>query len=138
MMALPFGEVNWLAVLVGALIFMAVGFVWYARPVFGNAWAKMVGINMEQMQSGPGIGYLYTTIGSLVASLTLALLIITMGSTSFVDGLLAGALVGVGFAATAMLSSNIFEGRPMRLWLIQAGYQVVSLALVGGLLAVWR
>jgi len=137
-MALPLDQVNWLAVIVGGVLFMVVGFVWYARPVFGDAWGKMVGIDLENMQSGPGIGFLYTFIGALVASLTLSLLIITMGSTSFVDGLLAGVLVGVGFVATGFLSTNVFEGRPMKLWLIQSGYQVVTLALVGGILAIWR
>ena len=135
---LPLSDVNVLAVLVGGVIFMAVGFVWYARPVLGTIWARLAGISQEQMQGGAGIGYLWTFIGALVASFVLALLVLTMGSTSFVGGLMAGVLVGVGFAATAMLSNAIFEGKHLGAWLINAGYQIVALGIVGGVLAVWR
>ncbi len=34
------GDLNWLAVLVAAIAFFALGAVWYAQPVFGKAWTR--------------------------------------------------------------------------------------------------
>ena len=130
-------DVKYLAVLVGAIISMVVGFIWYARPVFGTVWMRLSGIKQEQVEGGPGIGFLWTFIGALVSTFVLPLLIITMGSTTFVEGLLAGVLVSVGFAATAMLTNAVFEQKHLGAWLINSGYQVVSLAIIGGVLAVW-
>ncbi|MCB9823115.1 DUF1761 family protein, partial [Candidatus Nomurabacteria bacterium] len=36
-------DVNYVAVLLAALSSFAVGMVWYAKPVFGAKWMKMVG-----------------------------------------------------------------------------------------------
>ena len=132
-----FSDIKFLAVLVGAIISMAVGFVWYSKPVFGTIWMRLSGISQDQVEGGAGIGYLWTFIGSLVATLVLSLLILTMGSTTFVEGLMAGVLVGVGFAATATLANSVFEGKNLGAWLINAGYQVMSLAIIGGVLAIW-
>lgn len=137
-MSLPLSEINYLAVLVGAVVFMVVGFVWYARPVFGTTWARLIGMSEEQMSGGAGIGFLWTFIGSLVASFVLALVIIAIGGTTFVDGLMAGVLIGVGLVSTAMLSNAIFEGKHLGAWLITSGYQVVTLGIVGGILAIWH
>ena len=41
-MALPFDQINFLAVLVGGVINMAVGFVWYG-PLFGKLWLRLIG-----------------------------------------------------------------------------------------------
>lgn len=41
-------ELNWMAILVAALIPMIVGFIWYHPKVFGNAWMKLVNLNLEE------------------------------------------------------------------------------------------
>jgi hypothetical protein len=136
-MSLPLDQVNFLAVLVGAIISMVVGFVWYAQPVFGKLWMRTSGISQEDVEGGPGLGYLWTFVGSLVAAFVLSLLIISMQSASFPEGATAGVLVGVGFAATATLANAIFESKHLGAWAINAGYQIVSLAIIGGVLAIW-
>lgn len=136
-MSLPLGEVNYLAVLVGAIINMAVGFVWYSRPVFGNLWMRLAGISEEQVEAGPGPAYILTFVASLVTALVLALLIITLDAGTFIEGLLAGVLVAVGFVATSNLATSVFNETHLGVWGIYAGYQVVTLAIVGGVLAIW-
>ena len=37
-------DLNWLAVLVAALAYFAIGAVWYAPFLFGNAWAAAGGL----------------------------------------------------------------------------------------------
>ncbi|CAM3767763.1 hypothetical protein NOGI109294_12630 [Nocardiopsis gilva] len=37
-----FGELNWLAVIVAALVYVGLGPARFARPVFGNAWMRAI------------------------------------------------------------------------------------------------
>jgi uncharacterized protein DUF1761 len=50
---------------------------------------------------------------------------------------LVGALVWVGFVATVLAVTTYFGGRPRQLWLINAGYQLVALALMGAIHGAW-
>jgi hypothetical protein len=43
-------HINFLAVLVAALVPMAIGFIWYNPKVLGNAWMKAAGITEEKMK----------------------------------------------------------------------------------------
>lgn len=44
--------INWTAVVVGAIIAYAAGWVWYSPKLFGNIWAKGVGIKMDGEMDG--------------------------------------------------------------------------------------
>ena len=53
------------------------------------------------------------------------------------QGVLTGAVVWLGFVATVTLTFSIFEGPPLKVWLLFAGYQLVIFAVEGGVFAVW-
>ena len=36
-------QINWLAVMLATLSSMVVGSVWYAPPVFGRMWMRLIG-----------------------------------------------------------------------------------------------
>jgi hypothetical protein len=40
-------EMNWLALLVAAIVPMVTGAIWYNQRVFGNAWMKATGVTRE-------------------------------------------------------------------------------------------
>lgn len=128
-------NVNWLEVIVGGIIFMAIGFVGYSLPVFGRAWMAAMG-KTEQELGSPGPGYALTFGGALVASYVLSRVVTLAGVVSLFDGAIAGLVVGVGFVATAFAAESIFSGRSSRLYFINAGYQVVSLLVIGAVMAI--
>ena len=43
-------EVNYLAVLVAAIVNMVVGALWYSPLLFGKAWMKLTGFNKKQLK----------------------------------------------------------------------------------------
>ncbi len=43
-------NINFLAVLVAALVPMVMGFIWYNPKVLGNAWMQAAGLNEEKMK----------------------------------------------------------------------------------------
>ncbi len=130
-------NINWLAVIVAAVSTMVVGFVWYALPVFGRSWMAAIGKTEEEL-GGPGPAYALTLIGSLIRAVVLALVVGVAPAQTVVDGALVGLLVGVGFEVTAYGATYIFSGRSLTLYLIDAGYHVVSLVVMGAILGAWR
>jgi hypothetical protein len=130
-------HINYLAVVIAAVINMVVGAVWYSGSAFGKSWSKATGKSMDQMGSAKH-GYLISTIGSLVIAWILADFVSRLGLTSFGSGLGLGFLAWIGFVAPTYAASYVFEGRPMRLYNINVGYNLVAFVLMGGLLAAWH
>jgi fluoride ion exporter CrcB/FEX len=52
-------------------------------------------------------------------------------------GLFAGFMTGLTFVSTALGVIYLFEFRSLRLWLINAGYQIVIFSLMGVVLGAW-
>ena len=79
-------SINFIALLVAALVPMALGFVWYHPKVFGSVWMTHAGMTDEKMKSGNMI----LIFGlSFVFSFMLAVL---MNSIASHDGMVSGAL----------------------------------------------
>lgn len=135
---MPVADINYVAVLVAALVFMIVGFVWYALPVFGKSWVKEVGMKADDMKQGPGKGYAIAMGAGLVQAYVLAHFVDYIDAVSWIEGLNTGLWIGVGFVAMAIAANYVFARRSVMLWMIDAGYFIVSLAISGAILAVWR
>jgi hypothetical protein len=130
-----FSALNWIAVLVGVVLSNALGFVWYG-PLFGDAWLRMIGKRAEELEASPTM-YLTTAVASLVTMIALGLAVAAFGATDFVSGLLVGALIGVGFSATATFVYTNFEGPPLNVWALYVAYQLVVFLVMGGVFAIW-
>jgi Protein of unknown function (DUF1761) len=134
-----FLSVNFLAVFVGALIEMGLGFVWYG-PFFAKPWMALQGWTEERMR-GPGpnpVIYVVPFIGALVTAYVLAVVIGATQMATLAGGAGLGLLVAIGFVLPAFASNYTFSSRPSKLYLIDAGYFVVAWVLIGALLGLWH
>ncbi len=122
--------VNLIAVVVGIVIAMAVGFVWYSPMLFANAWLKLIGKTEEQLGS-PGPAYALTIVFAAVTAYVLGVFVSWAGPKTPTSGALVGLAASAGFVATAFATVYLFERRPAKLYLINVGYQVVVLVLMG-------
>ncbi len=68
-------EINWIAVIVAALVPTIVGFLWYGPMAFQNAWMKAAGIKEEDMQ-GANMGLIFGI--AILLSLFLAMGVMPM------------------------------------------------------------
>lgn len=125
-------EINYLAVVVGVIVNMAGGALWYG-PLFANPWMAENGFTREGIQEAGGAwkGYSVAIAAAIVSVFILALLIQLTGADEIAEGLLVGLFAGVGFIAASQASSYTFESRSPRLYLINIGYPVVTLAING-------
>jgi surface polysaccharide O-acyltransferase-like enzyme len=133
--------VNYLAVLVAAILNMVIGAAWYSPGLFGKSWMEMVGLKPEDAQkrmAGMQRAYALMFVASLLIAYALARVLWYARVEAAGGGLMIGLLAWIGFVATTHGANYLFEGRPFRLYSINTGYSLVSFVLMGALLGAWR
>ncbi len=125
------------AVLVAALSTFLIGGLWYSPALFGKAWMKENGFTEEQMKNSSmmkifGLAFVL----GLVAAVNLAMF---LGSEADLTmGAFYGFLAGFGWVATFVGTHYLFERKSFRLFLINAGYSVVALTVMGAIIGAWH
>jgi hypothetical protein len=134
---LDMNDINYWAVLAAVIVNMLVGAAWYSPALFGKAWANLLGKKVGDMGANAGQGYAVSTVGAVIQSFILAVLVHNLNLTTAVKGAWLGLLVWLAFSAATTASDTVFSGRPWKLWKINTGYYLVVLLINGALLAVW-
>lgn len=132
-------DVNWLAVIVAAISTLIMGFIWYHPKVFGTAWMQESGMTEEKAQQGNmPMTFGATLVLGLLAAWGLAHYGKKENFDTFMDGAYHAGQIGLLFALPAMAINALFEQKSWRYILINAGYWVVTLAVMGGILSAWQ
>jgi len=137
-------SINYFAVVVGAVLSMAIGALWYG-PLFGKKWMQIVGVNPDdlearkKMQKNAMPLYLVQFVLTLFQVLVLAHLI---ADTTRVGGLeralwIWGAFVIPTLAGAVMWTNEQGKMKWAR-FLIQGGYQLTIFIVFGLLLQFWK
>jgi surface polysaccharide O-acyltransferase-like enzyme len=132
---------NYLAVLVAAILNMLIGAVWYSQSLFGKSWMELAGLKPDDAQkrmAGMQRAYSLMFVASLLIAYALARVIWYAKVESAGGGALIGLLAWIGFVATTHGANYLFEGKPLRLYGINTGYSLVSFLVMGALLGAWR
>ena len=127
-------DFNWLAIFVATVTAFVLGGAWYAKGLFGSAWMQDVGLTEEDANNAN----MPKTFGGafvlqLIAAMTLATLI--GPESTWLSGLHTGLVIGIG---TAYGVTYLFEQRSLRLYMINGGYNVVLLAIMGVIIGAWH
>lgn len=130
-------KLNWLTVFPAALSTFLIGGIWYSPALFGKAWMKENGFTEATLKASnmARIFGLAFVLG-LIASINLAMFLGPDTNVSL--GAFYGFLAGFGWVATFVGTHYLFERRSLRLFLINAGYSVVSLTVMGVIIGAWR
>ena len=136
------GDLSWLAVIVAAIAYFAIGAVWYAPPVLGKTWMAAGGITAEQTEGGPGAAvYAVPLVGSLLSAIALGMLAEATGTDTLGEGLVLGAVTAVGFALAISLVTATFEStkpKPMVWGAVNAGYHIVGNLVAAAIIGAWQ
>src|SRR6188768_1951440 len=128
---------NYLAIFVAALSTFLIGGLWYSPAVFGKAWMRENGFKEEDMK-GRNMMKIFG-LAFLLAVISAVNLAMFMGPESDpIMGALWGFLAGAGWVATFVGTHYLFERKSFTLFLINAGYSVVALTIMGVILAAWK
>src|SRR5688572_26023033 len=136
--------VNYFAVLLAAISTLVVGTLWYG-PLFGKPWMAMM-FTPEQIAEGKkkDMGgmwktYLAQFLGSVVMAYVLSHLIVFSATyfktTGVTVGLSSAFWAWLGFVFPVMLGTVLWDGRPKKLFYINAGHYLASMLVMGAIIA---
>jgi len=140
---MPEVTINYLAVVVSAVIGVAIGFVWYSNALFGKQWRMLVGINdaapdaAEKIKKQMPKALSATVVGSLVTAYVLAHFLSYAGAADLTDGLRGAFWIWLGFVAPVLLTMYLYQQKSIRLFFIDSAYQLLVLLVMGAVLASW-
>jgi hypothetical protein len=131
-------SINLWALVVAALAKMAIGSLWYAPFAYGTAWMAAAGVTPGQMKAAMPKAMAVDLLGSLVTALVLMHVVRYARADSVVHGATVGFLCWLGFVAATTLAAVFYEGRPLKLFLINNGFLLLSLMVMGAIIGAWH
>jgi hypothetical protein len=134
-------EVNWLAIIVAAVAAFAIGALWYSPLLFARQWMAAHGHTPEKiaaMQSSMGKTYAFSFVTYVIMAMVIALLMGLTGANSAVQGIVLAVLAWLGFGFTIGLNTNLYSNKPAAAFMIDAGYQIVHVIVMGAIIGGWR
>jgi Protein of unknown function (DUF1761) len=146
-----FPPVNYLAVLVAAIVIFALGGLWYSPVLFMKKWLALQNRSEEQMRAEAAaanmpVMYISAFVTALLTALVMAHLLGHFAEAvdpnvmrpNAAHGAMFGFACWIGFAAPTSYATAIFSGKPKQLWLIDSTYNLVAFVLAGAILGAWR
>lgn len=133
--------VNYLAVVVAAVVAFALGAFWHSPIGFGKQWMKLMGFSHEDMRRMPltptqamSIGFAVMLVVSYVTAMFMAMTYAFTVSTAMELGF----WVWLGFLAPTLANAWLWEGKSWKLFAFNAAYALVSIEVITIILGLWQ
>jgi hypothetical protein len=129
-----FSELNIWAILVAGVMNMVIGASWYSEALFGKKWMAYLGFKKEELNPSAALFGFVFILGLLVA----VVMALFLQGASALEGLLYGALIGLGLVIPTLITHALYEQRKAGLILLTSGHVLVNFMAFGALLAGWQ
>jgi hypothetical protein len=130
---------NYLAIVVAAIACFLFEAAWYS--LFLDTWISGIGRNKQWLMSSginPAIQYATALVMAAVMAMAISCVTQLTGKQTVLRGMKVGALLWAGFELTTWSTEYIFEVRPISLFLVNAGYWLFGMMLMGAIVGAWR
>jgi len=139
---MTFSGLNLLGVILAFFVSFVSGAIWFGPKTFYPVWMKERGVKTGQLntqQNKPVLLFGGTTIGVLVQTLTLGLIINSLQKSQpdlgILDGAGIGFALGVGISMFSSLSHRLFGGENLKVWIIETANDAINLTIAGAIIA---
>lgn len=163
-------HINFLAVLVAALVPMIMGFIWYNPKVLGTAWMEASGMTPEKAKNANMVLiFILSFVFSFILAFSIQFMTIhqfgvnslfykqpindpgtemgalykhimdALGTSyrTFKHGALHGTIGAITIVLPVIATGAMFEGKGFKYIAINAGYWIISMAIMGGIVCGW-
>jgi Protein of unknown function (DUF1761) len=142
-------DVNFLAVLLAGIAAQPLGALWYSRSGLGEAWMRLRGYTMDDVEGGHGSSYAIVFLAAILTAYVLSRVVDMVGADSVLDCIGVAALLWAGFAMPVQGTQIIFTPRaalgsaaplPGRFGLlaVESGYQLASFLIMGAIIGAFQ
>ncbi len=116
-----------LAIFLAVVVSTSLGMLWYSHAMFGHRWMVLSGIDPNKVDSKKS-GMWKSYVGNILLNIVTAFMVYSILAVGFqMTDLFA---IWSAFALPVFANSVFWGGKPLKLFLIEAGYSVVSLAFM--------
>lgn len=133
-------NLNWIAILLGALGYFALGALWYSKVLFAPKWIAYTKVDVSDPNATKGMAGLMVMsfIWMCVNALGIAILRERIGDVEgWMGGVKLGLMTGLFFGTAAISISYLYEKRPMGLYFINGGYTVLGNIIAAVIICSW-
>jgi len=126
-------EVNLFAVFVAAIGAIAVGMLWYSKPMFGPMWMQLLGWDKKEEEDAKKSAMTAMIAGmavQLVTAYVLAHILYVLDVDSASEAIKAALTLWVGLVGPTQIGSVLWEKRPFTLFVLNGAHSIVALCVM--------
>ncbi|MFH1812149.1 MAG: DUF1761 domain-containing protein [Pseudomonadota bacterium] len=141
-------HLNFLAVIVAAVVNMAIGFAWFSPLLFSKLWQQIMEVDPadtarnEAAKKGMGPLFGLVFVGAFLTSYMMARLLGWMEQDTWLGGMRVGFYLWIGLIMPVTFQFAVFSGKPMglrmKMFVVQASHYLVVFVATGALLGAWH
>jgi Na+/melibiose symporter-like transporter len=132
------GGINWLAVIVAAVAFYAIGFVIYGMLVPAETWMAMSGITAEEMEAVGSSRMPFSVIMPLMTAIFMAVIFKWAQVAGASNGAKWGAVISLASAVPAVMYGWVYGIGPAEMTLVDSGHLLLGHVAAGAILGGWK
>lgn len=125
--------VSILPLIIGTIFNMVLGALWYSNVLFSKSWMKESGVTEAAIKDTSGMTKVYflTMLMALSTSYVIGFMVSNMGITTIIQVIVMAAIMWLGTDLPMIIKNWGFEGRTLKLGLINHSYQLLVYVVVG-------
>jgi hypothetical protein len=138
---LDLGQLNWLAIVVGAVVYFLLGGLWYSPILFARPWQRSIG--WDETKAPPqasAMTYVVPLLAYLVMATAVGMLAVATGTDEIGEGLVLGLVLALGLSLAHTFVDASFSPEKPAPWTwfaINGTYHAIGLVLVAVIIAAW-
>lgn len=132
---------NWLGVLIGVIVTFGASAIWFGPKTMYPKWYAARNRPMPTIEENPSPLYLFggTIVSVVIQVVTVGIIVTSLQKYQpdfgILDGAGVGFALGLGIAAFNSLPHRLFSMESYKSWIIECSIDVISLTLVGAIIA---
>ncbi len=123
------GPVAFWPILASGVASVLIGWVWYHPSIFGGTWMRLANVTPEMAERGKKrmpLTALVALLAAMLVAWVMSYVGILLGVYDWFGALELGFWCWLGFTAPPMLGMVLWEQKPIRYYVIVAGYWLVA------------
>jgi len=133
-------HVNYLPVLVAALVVFVLGWLWYSPLLFYNPWMRLRGLDPVAAMAGakmPAGKLVVELLRCVLLAYFIARFVALLGIAGWMGAVHFGFMVWIAFPVILLTGSVLWENIPWKVAAIHAGDWLVKLLVISLIVSVW-
>ena len=131
-------KVNFWAIILAAFSYLIIGSLWYSPLLFGKLWIQLLGFTDEDFKTSKRMWMILTMsfLSAAIAAYVIAAVLGPRSSAGF--GAIVGAVIAICWISMSKLYNVLFENQSVKLFLVHAGFDLVTYMTMGAIVGYWR